>query len=112
MLQLIQESVSAQASFAIETTLSSRNYLSHISHWTDQGYTTSLVYLSLATPELAIRRVAQRVSEGGHDIPELTIRRRFDRSRALFPTYCQIVDNWYHYENTDGQFHLTESSEG
>lgn len=111
MLQLIRESVSAQVFFAIETTLSSRNSLSHVSHWTEQGDTTSLVHLSLATQELAIRRVAQRVSEGGHKIPEPTVRRRFDRSRALFPAYCQIVDKWFHYEYTDGQFHFTESSE-
>ena len=110
MLQLINESVEANETFAIETTLSSRNYLNHIQSWKNKGYEVVLLFIELDSPELAIRRVAQRVKEGGHDIPKTTIIRRFERGQLLFPEYCAIVDKWYSYLNTDGTFSLTDES--
>ena len=59
------------------------------------GYVVKLIYLPLAAPEEAIKRVEQRVKQGGHGIPEEVIRRRFDRSRRNFQTvYRGIVDLW------------------
>jgi len=107
MLELIDESVAAGETFAIETTLSSRNYLKQISRWKEHGYQVLLIFISLDTPELATRRVAQRVAEGGHHIPTSTIIRRFHRGRQHFPAYCEIVNEWYSYLNSDGTFHLT-----
>ena len=43
------------------------------------GYKVHLLFFCLETPEQAIQRVAQRVSQGGHNIPENVIRRRFTR---------------------------------
>lgn len=108
MLDLIEESVANRESFAIETTLSSRNYLSHLKSWKNLGYHTVLIFISLDSPDLAIRRVAQRVEEGGHHIPTPTIIRRFHRGLKRFPEYCEIADEWYSYRNSDGTFHLTE----
>jgi predicted ABC-type ATPase len=52
---------------------------------------------------MAAKRVAQRVREGGHDIPEATIRRRFKQGlRNMFHVYMPLVDEWYLYDNTEG----------
>ncbi len=110
MLQLIEESVEAKETFAIETTLSSRNYLKPIKRWKQEGYQITLIFISLDNPELAIRRVAQRVQEGGHNISTQTIIRRFKRGQELFPEYCETADEWYSYLNSDGTFHLTDES--
>ena len=57
-------------SFAFETTLASLAYLRHIARWSAQGYRVSLYFLSLPDAQTAIARVAERVRQGGHDIPE------------------------------------------
>lgn len=108
MLQLIEEAVTKQQSFAIETTLSSRNYLAHIEHWKRRGFEVCLIFISLKDAEMAIQRVARRVFEGGHSIPEPTIIRRFQRGRALLPQYCKSADQWYYYDNSNGYYELID----
>jgi len=110
MLQLICESVTAKETFSIETTLSSRNYLKHLRDWKKQGFKIILIFIALDSPDLAIRRVAQRVREGGHNIPTPTIIRRFKRGQQLLPEYCALADEWYSYRNSDGTFHLTDEA--
>ena len=107
MLELIGEAVANQNTFSIETTLSSRNYLRHIQDWKDQSYRVVLIFISLESPELAIQRVARRVSEGGHNIPDSTIIRRFHRGKALLPLYCNLADKWYQFNNSEGDYELT-----
>jgi predicted ABC-type ATPase len=88
-------------SFAFETTLSGRGYARLIPAWRVDGYTVKLFFLKLATPELAIARVRQRVREGGHDVPEPTIRRRFSAGlRNLQVIYQPLVSEWAIYENS------------
>lgn len=77
MLEEIFEHVRRRDSFAFETTLSGRIYARHISVWREQGFMVKFFFLRLASPELAIARVCQRVKAGGHNVPEETIRRRF-----------------------------------
>ncbi|MDP1927748.1 MAG: hypothetical protein Q8K62_04465 [Thiobacillus sp.] len=61
----------------------------------------SLFFLALDTPEIAIARVATRVSQGGHYVPEATVRRRFDVGLKNFNTlYKPLVDHWMLYINT------------
>lgn len=86
--------------FAFETTLSGLNYLSPIARWRKQGYHVSLFFLSLPNPEAAIVRVAERVRQGGHHIPEDVIRRRFTAGRRNFDqAYKPAVDAWAKYDN-------------
>ena len=60
-----------------------------------------LFFLRLASPELAIARVRQRVKEGGHNVPEETIRRRFAAGlRNYEKIYKPIVDEWVLYDNS------------
>ena len=89
-------------SFAFETTLSGRGHARRIAQWQEQGYRVKLFFLRLPTPEAAIARVAQRVTEGGHDVPEAVIRRRFQEGwRNFEEMYRGLVDGWAVYDNSD-----------
>lgn len=101
MLEEIFANVGKLRSFSFETTLSGRSYSRHIPEWRSAGYKVKLFYLRLATPELAIVRVRNRVMMGGHDIPEYVIRRRFVRGWENFENiYKKIVDEWALYDNS------------
>ncbi len=100
MLQEIARHFAARESFAFETTLAGRGYLHHIRTWRATGYRVKLIYLQLDSPEEAIARVAQRVRQGGHDVPQAIIRRRFAAGRENFDRlYAPMVDAWALYDN-------------
>jgi predicted ABC-type ATPase len=102
MLQMIREHAERGDSFAFETTLAGRNYARAIPRWQAEGYSVTLIFLSLATPEIAISRVAERVCQGGHHVPEDVVRRRFVAGRENFETlYKPLVDEWILYDNTE-----------
>lgn len=101
MLADIATCVSRGESFAFETTLSGLAYLRLIESWRKQGYVVSLYFLSLPDVETAIERVALRVQQGGHDIPESVVRRRFAGGLKNFHLYYkQAVDDWMLYDNS------------
>ena len=101
MLEEINSHARAGRSFAFETTLAGRGYVRMIRQWRTDGYKVRLIFLSLATPEEAIRRVALRVQQGGHHVPERIIRRRFDNGLQNFKTgYRLCVDDWLWYNNS------------
>lgn len=79
MLERLNSLSDAGADFAFETTLASRHYVRFLQRCKTKGYAVNLIYFWLVSPELAIARVKQRVASGGHDIPEATIRRRYER---------------------------------
>ena len=90
----------AGSSFAFETTLSGRAYLRHIARWQQAGYEVKLIFLRLSSAEEAVARVAQRVRQGGHDIPPEVIRRRFVAGLENFQRYyAPAVDVWALYDN-------------
>lgn len=112
MLQELARHFAARQSFAFETTLSGRGYLRHIREWQSSGYRVKLIFLQLDSVEEAIARVAQRVRQGGHDIPEATIRRRFAAGRENFERlYAPQVDAWALYNNSGPQPVLLDWSE-
>ncbi len=95
MLEEIDRHASQGRSFAFETTLAGLGYVRRIRRWRSEGYDVKLIYLPLETAEEAIRRVEQRVRQGGHRIPEAVVRRRFDRSVTNFRNvYRDLVDSW------------------
>lgn len=101
MLKELARHFEARASFAFETTLSGRGYLRLIDQWQTAGYRVKIIFLQLDRPEEAIARVAQRVKQGGHNIPEAVIRRRFASGRANFEQlYSYKVDAWALYNNS------------
>lgn len=100
MLEEIAECTKLGISFALETTLSGLGYLKHIDHWRNSGYWIKLYFLELPSPESAIRRVALRVQQGGHDIPPDVIRRRFQAGIKNFNShYKHRVSEWMRYDS-------------
>jgi predicted ABC-type ATPase len=101
MLEEIAGCVARDESFAFETTLAGLTYLRHIRDWRKAGYHVSLFFLSLPSVELAIARVKQRVRQGGHNIPESVIRRRFAAGLSNFERhYRAAVSSWALYDNS------------
>jgi predicted ABC-type ATPase len=94
MLEEITSCVRRGENFAFETTLSGRAYRSHIKQWREQGYHVSLFFLSLPNAEAAIARVAARVRQGGHDIPEVVIRRRLGGDNHLVRFNDKHLGRW------------------
>ena len=101
MLEEIAVCAERGESFAFETTLSGLTYLRQITTWRAMGYRVKLFFLSLPDASAAVERVAARVRQGGHDIPESVIRRRFAAGFENFHAhYKHIVDSWILYDNT------------
>jgi predicted ABC-type ATPase len=109
MLAEISHHASESRSFAFETTLSGRTYAGMIERWRAKGYVVKLVFLSLPTAEDAIARVAMRVRQGGHDVPQDIIRRRFKAGLIHFrETYRSRVDYWQLLDNSEENPRLIE----
>lgn len=77
MIKRFKELLDDNKSFAFETTGSGTNYVRHLKEAQAKGYEIQLTFLWLPSPDLAVKRVAQRVAQGGHNIPENIIRRRY-----------------------------------
>jgi predicted ABC-type ATPase len=101
MLEEIEQRVRHGNSFAFETTLSGRGYAVKIKEWRNVGYHVKLIFLRLASADFAVARVKGRVAQGGHNIPEEVIRRRFEAGLSnLEQVYKPIVDAWIIYDNS------------
>ena len=95
MLERVRQMAAERQDFAVETTLAGRAYLRMIREWQGSGYQVELMFLQLPSADLAVERVRQRVAQGGHNIPEPVIRRRFVRGLENFHAlYCNAVDAW------------------
>lgn len=103
MLKRIGELLNVGEDFAFETTLSTRSYVNLIAKAKEKGYEITLLYFWLHSPEQAKKRVAERVSKGGHYIPDEVVERRYYRGVAnFFELYSPIVNRWSLLDNTDG----------
>jgi len=101
MLKRIDELLQKEESFSIETTLSTRSYFKLVETAHQKGYDVTLLYFWLKSPEQAIERVARRVSEGGHGIPQdIIVRRYWAGLNNLFNIYMPIVDSWLLVDNS------------
>ena len=79
MLQRIQQLINNNQTFAFETTLTTRSYVSLVKRCSEVDYEINLIFLWLNSVELAVERVRTRVAKGGHNIPEDVIRRRYSK---------------------------------
>jgi len=112
MLEEIAACVRRGDDFAFETTLSGLGYLRQIERWRAKGYQISLFFLTLPNAETAIARVAERVRQGGHGIPEAVIRRRFAAGLGNFDRhYKAVVNDWAKYDNAGAAPVLLECGE-
>lgn len=102
MLHRLRDLIGQPADFAIETTLAGRSFVRHVNDARRHGYKVHLYFLQLASPDLAVARVSQRVRVGGHNIPEDVIRRRYHAGvRNFLGLYRPLADEWYVYDNSD-----------
>jgi len=101
MIEEIRGYVGRRENFAFETTLSGRLYARHIRQWQETGYRIKLIFLSLPNVEIAVERVEIRVAQGGHNVDDSVIRRRFDKGWNNFHNiYKNLVDAWALYDNS------------
>ena len=101
MLTRLRELLAAGETFALETTLATRHYLAFIREARQRGYAVHLLFFWLSSVEAAVERVRVRVLEGGHNIPEDVIRRRYELGlRYFFGRYQNAVDSWTFVDNT------------
>lgn len=102
MLHRINQLLARHSSFAIETTLATRSYRSLVERAKAEGYTVILLFFWLPSPEMAESRVANRVAEGGHDIPKDVIHRRYWAGlKNFFNIFAPIVDKWSLFDNSE-----------
>jgi predicted ABC-type ATPase len=99
----------ARLDFAWESTLSGLVYLRRLKRWKQAGYAIEISYLRLPSPQLALRRIAARVKQGGHPVPRADVLRRFQRGWHNFQTfYRPLADAWVVYDNAGKQPVLLE----
>ena len=102
MLNRIDELFQKEVDFAFETTLSAKSYISIVKKAQSQGYFVTLIFFWLNSPELAKQRVKVRVNEGGHNISEDVIERRYIRGiKNLFEIYLGNCDNVMLFDNSN-----------
>lgn len=90
----IADCVTARRSFSLETTLAGRTHLRTIDAARAAGMEIAILYFAVATVETCLGRIARRVAEGGHDVPETEARRRWMRSLVNFPAYAGKAELW------------------
>ena len=91
----------ARADFAFESTLAGRSYAASMKRWKAAGYRIEIVFLRLPSTQLALRRIAARVKQGGHNVPRADVLRRFARGWMNFETmYRPLADAWAVYDNS------------
>ncbi len=112
MIQHIDDCASKNESFAFETTLSDKVYIRKINEWKAQQYEVIIYYLKLPSVDFAIERVKLRVAQGGHNVLEEDIRRRFERSWDNFEKiYKPLADSWIVFDTSGNLPIILDESE-
>lgn len=107
MLERIKSLIGRGQDFAFETTLSTKSYKNLIQDAKNDNYSATLIFFWLSSQELAVKRVETRVKEGGHNIPEKIIRRRYENGlRNFFDIFKSIVDDWMFIDNSGEPYEL------
>ena len=104
VLERLDQLFVERADVVLETTLASRSHAVRIRARKASGYRAELVYLRPPSADFSVMRVARRVAQGGHGIPEETLRRRFALSLDYLETvYKPLVDQWEVYAVSDDE---------
>ncbi len=110
MLERLRDLTDQRANVAFETTLATRSFAPWIRRLKNSGYTFTLFYFWIPTPEMAVDRVRRRIKLGGHSVPEADIRRRYHRGLAnFFELYQPLATKWDFYDNTESKPRLVAS---
>ncbi len=92
-------------SFAVETTLSGNTYLRMMAEAGQKGWQINLIYVGVDKVQTSIKRVAQRVAQNGHNVPEADIRRRYERSLVNLPIALRQADRTFIFDNSTESGH-------
>ncbi len=112
MIQHINNCVKKNESFAFETTLSGKGYIKKINDWKTKQYEIIIYYLKVPSVEFAIERVKLRVAQGGHNISEEDIIRRFERSWINFQQiYKPLANSWIVFDTSGNLPVILDESE-
>ncbi len=107
MLNRLRDLTAQRVDFSFETTLSGRAYAPLLRQMRAAGYRVRIDFLWIPQLGITRQRVRQRVTKGGHDIPEDVQQRRFHLGVTNLATlYRPLVDHWRLYDNTFDQPHL------
>jgi len=113
MLERMDGLIERRETFSFETTLAARSYRQKIIGWRNSGYYVHLFFLWLPSADMAVARVANRVIQGGHGLPEETIRNRYARGIANFhDLYRPVVDQWSCFDGSRLPPRVIAQSEG
>ena len=109
----IQGLIQSGTDFIVEVTLAGKGFVRTISQLKHAGYTVTIVFIFLKSPETSVARVRNRVSAGGHHVPTEDVVRRFYRSKHNFwHIYRQLVDEWHLFYNSTEHFQETAIGKG
>lgn len=101
LLERVERLEHDRTDFGFETTLATKMLAKRVAGWRDRGYRIFLLFVWLPSDDMAVLRVQGRVRDGGHDVPEATIRRRYQAGlRNFFRLYSPVVDTWRVYDNS------------
>jgi predicted ABC-type ATPase len=121
VLEEIESYAARGVDFGFETTLAGKGHLQVLRGLKERGYEVHIFYLWVPNAELVVSRVRERVLRGGHNVPEVDIRRRFERSfRNFLEDYRPLADRWILFdasvatlsiiaEQEEGELHVVES---
>lgn len=110
-LQQIDRLAKSGSEFAFESTLSGLTHVNRLKRLKSSGWRIEIVYLRIASPQLALRRIAARVKHGGHNVPKTEVLRRFHRSWINFTQHYRLLaDAWSVYDNSGVRPKLLERS--
>ncbi len=102
MLRRLDVLAGRRANFAFETTLASRSFAPWLADLRTRGYRVDVLFLWLPRADLAVARVHDRVAGGGHNVPDETVRRRYDRGlRNFLRIYRHVATSWRLYNNSN-----------
>jgi predicted ABC-type ATPase len=109
LLREVNRLATTRADFALETTLSGLSYARQLKAWKADGYVIEIAYLRLKSPRLALRRIAVRVRQGGHNVPRADVLRRYVRGWDNFQhIYRALPDEWAVYDSSNASPTLIE----
>ncbi len=112
LLERMAELQAKRQDFGFETTLSGRGHAAHLRELKRVGYQVLLYFLWLPDVDLAVKRVANRVRQGGHHVPEEDIRRRYRSGiRNFFRIYREIADVWQVFDQLGSLSRLIASED-
>lgn len=101
VLHRIKDFLEKKCDFGFETTLSGKTYLPILRDAKESGYRIHFYFLWLPSPSLALKRIADRVKAGGHDVPAAVVRRRYALGmQNFFQAYDSIADMWMVFDNS------------